>query len=90
MHIEYSVEVLLHTFVPCGNVQELFGVVGRYIRWFLLQRLRKLSEKIFETKICNPELHDIPHCPAQLPPKCACKYKGHIEGKIEQDNPEHE
>jgi len=52
-----------------------------------------LSEKIYtsvQNKICNPELHDIPPCPAQLPHNYACKYKGNMKGKTEQDNTEHE
>ena len=53
--------------------------------------LRRLSEKytLVQKKICNPELHDIPACPAQLPHNYACKYKRNMKDMTEQDNTAH-
>ena len=40
-------DVNRNTWIYCGNVQELDGVVGRYIRWLIACSLRRLSEKIY-------------------------------------------
>jgi len=44
------------------------GYPKKYIRWS-------------GTKFPILKLPDIPHCPAQLPHNCACKYKGNMKSK---------